>query len=132
MRNPEACGDECADPKPRSAIASFAAIGAALTPKCPLCLMAIAGGLGLPLTALGPWLLPLTIVLLLVSLTSMAFAARARRRYVAFGVAMAGAAIVLAARFYFPTMAATGAGALVMIAAAMWIGAPKRMLNVEC
>ena len=128
------CENECVDVKRRSTVASFAAIGAALTPKCPLCLMAIASGLGLPLSALGPWLLPLTIALLLVSMTCMAFAARARHRWPAFVLALAGAAIVMASRVYFPTMLITTAGALMMVAAAMWIGAPRRrrMLNVDC
>ena len=125
------CKEESA--KPRSAVASFAAIGAALTPKCPLCLMAIASGLGLPLSALGRWLLPLTIVLLLVSLTCMAWAARARGRYAAFALAVAGAAIVIVARLVFVNVLATTAGAMTMVVAAMWIGAPKRrMLNVQC
>jgi hypothetical protein len=122
----------CEEEKPRSTVASFAAIGAALTPKCPLCLMAIASGLGLPLSALGRWLLPVTILLLLVSLTCMAWAARARHRYAAFSLAIAGALIVIVARLAFVSIVATTAGALTMVAAAMWIGAPRRSGNVEC
>ncbi|HEX7152918.1 MAG TPA: hypothetical protein VF618_15630 [Thermoanaerobaculia bacterium] len=110
----------------RSAAASAAAIFAVLTPKCPFCLIAVASTVGVQVTALGRWLLPATVVLLAVSLAFTGWASHVRRQWAAFVIAALGAATVMFGRLALDSTVTLAVGALLMIAAALWLGRTPR------
>lgn len=87
-------------------------------------MMAIASALGVQLTVLGSWLFPATLILIAASIALSGWTAHARRRYAAFAAVVAGAAILLWGRTLDSRAAI--AGAMIMVAAAAWIGRPMR------
>src|SRR3954468_23113626 len=110
---------------PRAAVtAALPTIAAALLPKCPLCLVAIASSVGLELPLLAPALLPLMVILLAISLTLIF---RASRRCGHFGgsvLASVAVPLLIAQRvFAMPAFVAHGS-VLLLVAAAIWTALP--------
>jgi len=100
-------------------------IGAALLPKltCPACWPAYAGLLssfGIGFFDYTPYLLPLTIVFLLIAVTALFFRASKRRGYGPFFSGLVAAAVLLIGKFYFDSDAAMYGGLTLLVSASIW------------
>jgi len=117
----------------RPALASGAAIFSALMPKCPLCVMAIIGALGLELPRVAAWMTPLTIVLLSLCLALIASVARAKRRWMPLAVAIVAAVVVIAGRVALQSNVVARSGCVVLVGASIWSGrSTKKCTSCVC
>ena len=101
-------------------------IGLSLLPKiaCPACWPAYAGllssiGLGFLVPNL-TYLLPLTVVFLLIAVGTLAIRARQRRGYVPFILGMVAASLILFGKFSLASNPALYAGLGLLILASVW------------
>ena len=112
------------------------AIGAALLPKltCPVCwpaYAAVLSALGVSFVDYTPYLMPLTMVFLAITLAILAW--RPRRGYAPLGLGVAASAIVLVGKFLFDSDVAVYAGITLLVGASMWNAWPKKAaLSCEC
>ena len=113
------------------------AVGAALLPKltCPACWPAYAAllsALGVGFIDYTPFLLPLTLVFLVVTLTVLA--RRARRGYAPLTLGLFAAAAMLIGKFLFDSDIATYAGVALLIGASTWNAwpTPAKAACVNC
>lgn len=118
--------------RPRSALASLAAVPAALAGLlpvgfCPACYPALAGFLGaLGLGAYAERLLaPLTLVLLLVALAGLGYQARKVGDYRPLAVGAVGAALMYAGQFVLVSSPVKIIGILLLVAASFWNVFPR-------
>jgi mannose/fructose/N-acetylgalactosamine-specific phosphotransferase system component IID len=110
-----AIGAQC---RRKALVAMLPAIGAALLPKCPLCLLAIASTIGVELSFLGASLLPLLAIAVSVSLTLIVRGARRTGHTAGAAVACVAAPMVIAQRlFSLPSMLGHAAVAVLIVAA---------------
>jgi hypothetical protein len=114
-----------------SSLAILPAVFFALLPKiaCPACWPAYAGllgSLGLGFLLDTSYLLPLTGIFLALATFALWYRAERRRGYRPFVLGLAGAAIVLFGKFVFASDAAMYGGLIVLVAASIWNGWPKR------
>lgn len=105
------------------------AIGAALLPKltCPVCwpaYAAVLSALGVGFVDYTPYLMPLTVVFLAVTLAILAW--RPRRGYAPLGLGIAASAIVLAGKFLFDSDIAVYTGIVFLVGASGWNAWPKK------
>lgn len=112
------------------------AIGAALLPKltCPVCwpaYAAVLSALGVGFVDYTPYLLPLTMAFLTITLAILAW--RPRRGYAPLGLGVAASALVLVGKFLFDSDLAVYAGIALLVGASMWNAWPKKsVLSCEC
>ena len=112
------------------------AIGAALMPKltCPVCwpaYAAVLSALGVSFVDYTPYLMPLTVVFLAITLAILAW--RPRRGYAPLGLGVAASAIVLVGKFLFDSDVAVYVGITLLVGASMWNAWPKKAaLSCEC
>jgi mercuric ion transport protein len=97
----------------------------ALLPKltCPACWPAYAGALsalGWALSITRPFLLPLTVLFLLVSVCSLFFAVQRHRHGEPLALGVAGAAIVVAAKFAWDSDTVMFGGLAILVGASFW------------
>jgi mercuric ion transport protein len=117
-------------PTSRVQIASLLpAVGAALLPKltCPACWPAYAallGALGVSFVDYTPYLLPLTLLFLVVTLAMLAW--RPRRGVAPLVLGLLAAATMLSGKFFFDSDSATYVGVAMLVAASTWNAWPKR------
>lgn len=109
---------------------AFIASGIAALPvlTCPACWPLYAGllsALGLGFINYTPFLLPVTAVLLVVSLVPLAWKARQRRGYKPLLAGIAGTVMILAGKFGFDNMPLYYAGIAILLAASIWNIWPK-------
>lgn len=114
-----------------SLAAMLPAIGAAALPKltCPACWPAYAGlmsALGFGFIDYTPYLLPLMLGFLTVTLATLAWRARARRGYGPLWLGLASAGIVLTGKFAFDSENAVWTGIVLLVAASLWNSWPRR------
>lgn len=114
-----------ARPASSEMLAVLPAIGVALLPKltCPACWPAYAGvlsALGLSFVNYTPFLLPLTVLFLLVSVCSLFFAAQRHRRGEPLVLGVAGAAIVVAGKFAWDSNTMMFGGLAILVGASFW------------
>lgn len=115
-----------ARPPVRTTIAALLpAIGAAALPKlgCPACWPAYAGllsALGLGFIDYTPYLMPLTLGFLAVTLATLAWRAGSRRGYGPLALGAAGALVTLIGKFAFDSDGALWAGIAALVAASVW------------
>lgn len=108
-------------------VALLPTIGTALLPKltCPACWPAYAGllgAMGLGFVDYTPWLLPATMVFLVVTLVALAW--RPRRGYAPLALGVLAGALVLGGKFGFDSEAVTYAGLALLVATSVWNGWP--------
>jgi hypothetical protein len=118
-------------------LAALPGIGTAMLPKlaCPACWPAYAGlvsSLGLGFLLETRWLLPLTVVLLALTVAALTYGAQARRGYGPAVLAATAAVTIIAAKFAFDVDAAFYAGVAVLLSAAIWNAWPRRKRVVDC
>ncbi len=116
-------------PRPIEVAALLPAIGAALLPKltCPACwpaYAAVLGSMGVGFVDYTPWLLPATLVFLLITLALLAW--RPRRGYSPLALGIAASAVVLIGKFVFDSEPAIYAGIALLVAASTWNAWPQR------
>lgn len=101
----------------------------AFFPKCPFCwaaylsLFGLTGSLAIPYR---PWLLPVSILLLMINLTVLYFT-RGKHGLRPFWLSVAGAALIVVNRLYFPSVLFVITGALLLLSAALWNSLSGRM-----
>lgn len=105
-------------------------IGAVFLPKltCPACWPAYAGllsSMGVGFFDYTPYLLPLTVIFVLVAISALIFRAKQRRGHKPFIVGVLGGAILMIGRFQYENDAAMYAGLLLLVAASVWNTWPK-------
>ena len=115
--------------------AMLPAVGAALLPKltCPVCwpaYAAVLGALGVGFVDYTPFLLPLTMLFLVITLAMLAW--RPRRGYAPLVLGLAASAIVVVGKFFFDSDIATYAGVALLVGASVWNALPKKKLTVDC
>lgn len=123
-------------------LALIPACTAAIVPNlaCPACWPAYAGilsslGLGflVPFLMQTKYLLPLTMLALLVAVAALAFRARHRRGYGPLLVGLVGAALVVAGKFVLAESdSAVLAGLALLVGASVWNSWPKRTHSPTC
>lgn len=117
-------------PAGRLQIASLLpAVGAALIPKltCPACWPAYAAllsALGVSFIDYTPYLLPLTLVFLAVTLAILAW--RPRRGFAPLALGLFAAAVMLIGKFFFDSDTATYAGIALLVGASSWNAWPRK------
>ena len=112
------------------------AIGAALLPKltCPVCwpaYAAVLSALGVSFIDYTPYLLPLTMAFLAITLAMLAW--RPRRGYAPLVLGVVASAVVLVGKFLFDSDVAVYSGVALLVGASMWNAWPKKsVLSCEC
>jgi copper chaperone CopZ len=95
---------------------------------CPLCLAgytALLSSVGLGFLISSAYLLPLTLVFLVIALTGLAAQAFQRRSWGAFGLGFIGSVLILAGKFLAASDVAVYAGVGLLLAASDWKVAPR-------
>lgn len=105
------------------------AVGAAMLPKltCPACWPAYAAllsALGVGFIDYTPYLLPLTLVFLVVTLVILAW--RPRRGYAPLAIGLFASAAMLIGKFFFDSDIATYAGVALLVGASTWNAWPTQ------
>ena len=96
---------------------------------CPLCWPVYAGvlsSLGLGFLLSSAYLLPLTVLFLLVTVFMLAFRAKARRGYGPFAVGSIAATLILWAKFALESNVLAYSGVGLLIASSLWNSWPRR------
>ena len=117
----------------KRSLAVLPGIGVSLLPKlmCPMCWPAYAGivsALGLGFLISTKYLLPLTIMFLGLTTAALGFRASQRHGYGPLWLGLIAASTILAGKFYFDITQASYAGVLLLIAASIWNGWPRRAM----
>lgn len=118
----------------RSNAAMLPAIGVALLPKltCPACWPAYAGllgSLGVGFVDYTPYLLPLTMVFLIIALGALMFRAKQRRGYRPFYLGLSASITLLIGKFYFDSDITMYTGLALLVGASLWNTWPKNSLS---
>jgi len=114
-----------ARPAWRETLVALPAVVMALLPKlaCPACWPAYAGvlsALGLGFVNYTPFLLPLTVLFLLVSVGSLFFSARRHRRIEPLALGISGATIVVVGKFVWNSDIVMFGGLAFLVCASLW------------
>jgi len=123
----------------RRSVAALPAIGAAALPKltCPACwpaYSALLGSMGVAFVNYTPFLLPLTVAFLLLSLIALGWRARRRRGYGPLWLGLVASVVLLAGKFAFDSDATMYVGMGVLVAASLWnaLPQPRREAGGNC
>ena len=100
-------------------------IGVALIPKltCPACWPAYAGlfsTMGIGFFNYTPWIMPLTLIFVLITLVALFWRARKRRGYRPLLLGITASAVLLIGKFVYENDMAMYAGLVFLIAASIW------------
>ncbi len=114
----------------RNSLAALPAIGAVLLPTlgCPACWPAYAGilgSLGVSFFNYTPYLLPLTIVFLIIALASFAYHAQKRRGFGPLGLGLVASLAILLGKFTFASNAVLYSGVVLLVCASLWNAWPR-------
>ena len=101
------------------------AVGLAILPKCPFCLIALASSVGLGYLARTWWLMPLTSLCFVAAVGSLAMRARRRHTYASLYLGLSALAIILAGKYQFNNMSLTYVGLALLVFASLWRGTSK-------
>ena len=113
------------DPQRRLGIVALPSVGVALMPKltCPICwpaYTALLSSMGISFVDYTPYLLPMVILFLAITLSALAYRARARRGYGPFWLGVLSALIVLAGKFIFDSELGLYFGTGLLVVASLW------------
>lgn len=116
---------------------SFIASGVAALPvlTCPACWPLYAGllsALGLDFANYTPFLLPVTVVLLVIALAPLAWKAKRRWGYKPLLSGIAGTALILAGKFWLGNQPLYYVGIAILLAASIWNIWPKKETCNHC
>ncbi len=105
------------------------AVGAALLPKltCPVCWPAYAAllsALGVGFIDYTPYLLPLTLLFLIVTIAILAW--RPRRGYAPLALGLTASAMLLVGKFSFDSDTTVYTGVALLVAASVWNAWPQK------
>lgn len=114
----------------RGALATLPAIGAGALPKltCPACWPAYSGllsSMGVGFVDYTPYILPLTVLFLLLSLAALGWRAPGRRGYGPLSLGVAASVLLLVGRFVLDSDAGMYAGMAVLVTASLWNAWPR-------
>lgn len=120
-----------------SLVSALPAIGVALLPKltCAACWPAYAAllsAMGINFVDYTPWLLPITALLLSLTLVTLAWRAGRRRGHGPLWLGTAASAVILVGKFAYQSDVTAYAGAAVLFAAAVWNVWPRRRAKLSC
>jgi mercuric ion transport protein len=118
----------------RQGLLAAPGIGIALLPKlaCPLCwpaYAAVLSSVGLGFLISTAYLVPLTIVFLILTLIALAFGAKQRRGYGPLGLGLIGSAAVLIGKFNLESTPTFQTGIGILVVAAIWNVWPRRVVE---
>ncbi len=106
------------------------AVGIALLPKCPLCFLAYTSlltGMGVVSMTFYNWVLPTLLLLLAINLLAQGFIAKDNGAYHSFLPGLAGAAAVVAGRFWLNNDIWCYIGIGLMAGASTWTFVSKKL-----
>jgi hypothetical protein len=112
-----------------SAITSFLI---AVSPKCPLCWVALMSSMGAVSVIRSEWLQPMAVSLLLASALSLFVRARRRALYGPFLLGVLAATSIYLCRFRFDYDTGFYAGAIALFASSLWSALPRRKTSDTC
>jgi len=124
-----------ADPnKYRMNVAVIPSIGSALLPKlaCPTCWPAYAGllsSMGLGFFDYTPYLIPMTLIFIVIALLSMAYKANNRRGYPPLFLGFAASATIIFGKFYLDSDSTMYGGIVLLVIASLWNTWPKKLMS---
>jgi hypothetical protein len=101
------------------------AVGLAILPKCPFCLIALASSIGLGYLARTWWLVPLTSICFVAAVGSLAMRARRRRTYAPLYLGLSGLVIVFLSKYQLNNTPLTYMGLALLVFASLWRGTSK-------
>lgn len=109
-------------------------VGVALLPKltCPACWPAYAGllsSLGIGFVDYTPYLVPFTLVFLVISLSTMAFRAKSRHGYGPLLLGLFAGAVLMVGKFVYDSDSAMYTGLVILVAASLWNTWPKARVD---
>ncbi|MCU7939119.1 MAG: MerC family mercury resistance protein [gamma proteobacterium symbiont of Bathyaustriella thionipta] len=113
-------------------------VGVALLPKlvCPACWPAYAGllsTLGISFVDYTPYLIPLTVVFLLIAIVSLAYRAKQRHGYKPLLIGLVATGIVLTGKFYYDNDITMYLGLFLLVVASLWNTWPtSHASNASC
>jgi hypothetical protein len=87
--------------------------------------------LGLGFLLKTDYLLPVTVLLLLVAVGALAFRAKSRRGYAPCALGLAAAAAVLVGKFILVSDATIGSGMVLLVVASIWNAWPRKTTGVS-
>jgi len=113
------------------------AVGISLLPKlaCPACWPAYAGllsAVGLGFLIDTTYLLPLTVVFLVVAVGALGWRAGSRRGFGPFVLGLLAATVVIVGKFSFDSNSAMYGGIALLVGASLWNSWPKRSTSASC
>lgn len=117
--------------------AMLPAVGAAFLPKltCPACWPAYAGllsSLGMGFFDYTPYLLPLTVVFLLIALTTLVYGAQQRYGYGPFLLGLLASITLLVGKFQFDSDLTMYTSLGFLVGASLWNAWPRRQPGAPC
>jgi len=125
--------------KIRATLAILPGIGTVLLPKlfCPACWPAYAGilsSMGLGFINYTPYLLPLTVVFLLIALFAFGYKAQNRRGFGPLILGSMASLVIIIGKFIFSSDISLYGGIILLVSASLWNAWPKRkeVLCHEC
>lgn len=110
----------------QSSYSLLPAVGLAILPKCPFCLIALASSIGLGYLARTWWLVPITSVCFVAAVGSLALRARRRHSYASLYLGLSALAIILLGKYQLNNVPLTYVGLALLVCASLWRGKYKR------
>jgi len=120
----------------RTWLAVIPAVGISLLPKlaCPACWPTYAGllsAVGLGFLTDTAYLLPLTVVFLIIAVGALGFRASRRRGYAPFSLGVLAAMVVFIGKFVFNSNPAMYGGIGLLVGASFWNSWPRKSVTTE-
>ncbi len=122
----------------KAGLSSIPAVLIAMLPQvfCPACWPAYAGllsSIGVGFVDYTPYLLPVTVILLVISMVTLAYKAKTRRGYGPLIIGTIGSLLIVVGKFVLDIDIILYLGAITLITGSMWNAWPKKKdANDDC